>query len=237
MSKSIITPADVFQIDEDFYSNDSVADALTGELRWEIATIANASTYAFQTGAAAVRNGVLRSTTAATADGDGSVIRLFTDGLALDTLGGEFGIRFRYPVELASGNFRFGFQDSVTATSPVVGLWLDSDAGVLSLQADSANGDVSVAAGQKAGNQSLTSGTTAVVATWHTAIVKFFGSNANSGPDMATMEVDGIHAGTLRNIVIGNTETGELSLAHWQDSGGADAVAFDVDWVYWLQYR
>ena len=56
---------------EDFIANDSTADAAVGQLDWEIATIGNASTFALQTGQA---GGVLRLTTAATADGDGVAV-------------------------------------------------------------------------------------------------------------------------------------------------------------------
>lgn len=209
---------------DDFIANDSVADAAVGEMDWEIATIGNASTLALQTGLA---GGVLRLTTAATADGDGEVMRLFTDGLALGGAGGGFAIRFRYVTAVASHNFRFGFQDGVAAADPAVGLFIFSDGGVLSLNSDSTNGDKDVAA---ASVSTLTGGTTAVADTWHYAEVIFSGANGNGGPGLATLYVDGEAAASLYPV-IGSAETMELSFVHYQDSGGASAKAIDIDFL------
>ena len=163
-----------FYFYDDFISNDSVADAAVGTAAWELVTIGNASTLALQTGHP---GGVLRITTAATADGDGEVLRMFTDGLALGTAGGGFAMRFRHTTAITS-DIRFGWQDSVTATDPAVGLFIMSDSGVMSLHSDSTNGDKDVAA---AGGGTLTSGTTAVVDTWHYAEMVYSGGNGNGG--------------------------------------------------------
>jgi hypothetical protein len=228
---------------DDFASNDAVADATISELRWELVTIGNASTpsYLAQQGLGAY--GVLRLTTAATANGDGGVIRLDEDGLIVRP-GTKFGAKIRYPTELASGNFRVGLQDSVTATSPTVGVWVDSDAGVLSCQVDSADhGDeaalVSGPAGVKAG---LTSGTTMAIDSFYEFRVECSSEqNAQGGPKSVAF-YGGLVGANGRPVMvhlatvpcnIDDDEEVEFSLAHWQDSGGADAVALDVDFV-WL---
>lgn len=233
--------SDGLYIGENFASNDSVADAAIGTVNWEIATIGNATTYALLTGQP---YGGLRATTNTTANGDGSVLRTFTDGLALNTGGGYVKCRVRYPEitgnQLAGNNFRIGFQDSVTATSPVVGLWIDSDAGVISLQADSSNGDVSAAAGSEPNPTTLTSDTTMVKGTWHEFELVWFGSNTqtNPGPDSALLSVDGVLTAALRGTVaIESDETGEFSLAHWQDSGSGATLELDIDYLEFFQAR
>lgn len=229
-----VSPLDGFWLKDDFLTNDSVADAVIGELDWEIIVIGNASTYAFVAPTAAGEVGILRQTTAATANGDGSCLRLAENGFVFGGSGGGFAARFRYPAELASSNFRIGLDDSVTATSPGVGIWLDSDAGVLSLQADSADhGDVAVAL---AGVSTLTSGTTAVVGAWHTVRVEWQGANGQGGPRYVECWIDDELAGAVL-AVIDDDEEAEPKIAHWQDSGGADAVAFDVDYVEFWQWR
>jgi hypothetical protein len=229
-----VSPLDGFWIKDDFLHNDSVADALVGELDWEIITIGNASTYALTNPTAAGEVGILRQTTAATANGDGSCLRLEEDGFVFGPNGGGFAAKFRYPVELASGNFRIGLDDSVTATSPTVGIWLDSDAGVLSLQADS--GDHGDVAANIEGVSTLTSGTTAVVGAWHVVRVEWSGANGQGGPRYVEAWIDGELAAAVL-AVIDDDEEAEPKIAHWQDSGGADAVAFDVDFVEFWQWR
>ena len=238
--RELVLPSSGLYVKDDFYSNDSVADALTGELRWEIVTIGNASTLAYQT---AQPFGVLRLTTAATADGDGEAMRLFQDGLVLKP-GFELGARVRYPVELTSSNFRIGLDDSVTATRPTVGVTVESDAGVLSCHTDSADhGDESELV---TGHPDLTSGTTAVVAEWLDILIRASGrANAQGGPD----EVDFfLGSGTgdgqlpMTHVAkvpcnIDNDEEVELKIVHWQDTGGADAVAFEIDYIYFWQPR
>jgi hypothetical protein len=229
-----VSPLDGVWLKDDFLSNDSVADAVVGELTWEIVTIANASTYVLVVAAAAGEAGILRQTTAATATGDGSNLRLDEDSFVFGPNGGGFAFKFRYPVELASSNFRIGLTDSVTATAPTVGIWIESDAGVLSLEADSADhGDVSVAL---AGVSTLTSGTTAVVDTWHTARVEWQGANGQGGPRYVEAWIDGELAGAVL-AVIDDDEEAEPKITHWQDAGSADAVAFDLDFVEFWQWR
>lgn len=230
----LVSPADGTHIVEDFFSNDAVADGTLGQLGWELVTIGNASTPSFLT---AVKNGVLRLTTAGTADGDGEALRLFEDGVVFDGKGGWFRTRVRYPDitgnQLAGNNFRIGIDDSVTATSPTVGIWIDSDAGVLSLQVDSAAG------GDKAdavsGVSTLTSGTTMVLGTWHDIEVVWEGENSLGGPKNVRMWVDGELAAEVFNTLIDNDEEAEIKIAHWQDTGGGATLELDVDYFEaWL---
>lgn len=209
---------------DDFISNDAVTDNAIGQLGWQFTTIGNAATLAYQT---AHPNGVLRVTTAATADGDGTAIHLFPDGIILKPHTG-FVARVRYPVELASLNFRIGFDDSVTATRPTVGITLESDAGVLSCHTDSEHGDESVAV---AGVPSLTAGTTMVVGQWMTVAMFASGRpNAQGGPDEVNFFIDGVHAATVP-CNIDDDEEVEPKFAVWQDAGSADAVAIEVDYI------
>lgn len=209
---------------ETWVANDSVADAAIGQMDWEIDTIGNASTYALQT----ALNGVLRATTAATANGDGSSLRTFTDGLVI-LPGTWMKFAVRRPVELASLNYRIGFDDSVTATAPTVGVWFFSDAGVLSVEADSADhGDESTTV---TAHPDLTSGTTEVVGAWTHYEIRCSGdANAQGGPKSVLYVVNGRPVATLP-CNIDNDEEVELKIVHWQDSGGADAVAIDFGYV------
>lgn len=214
---------------DDFISNDAVTDNAIGQLGWQFTTIGNAATLAYQT---AHSNGVLRITTAATADGDGTALHLFPDGIILKP-GFQVGARVRYPVELASMNFRIGLDDSVTATRPTVGVTLESDAGVLTMRTDSADhGDESLAVSRIS---SLTSGTTAVVGEW--LDIRMVGSgkaNAQGGPESVGFFINGEHAGTVK-CNIDDDEEVEPKFAVWQDSGGADAVAIEIDhYMLWL---
>ncbi len=233
-------PSEGLMLKDDFLTNDLVTDNNIGELGWQETAFTNASTLAYQT---QTKHGVLRVTTAATADGDGSAFHLFTDGLVISP-GTEFGARVRYPVELASLNFRIGLDDSVTAASPGVGVWLDSNAGVLTAQVDSADhGDNEVIINNAASG--LTSGTTLVVGEWLDFKVVCSGgvrgTNAEGGPSevdfyLGSVVGDG-HAGMVHvakvPCLIDNDEEVEPKIAVWQDSGGADAVAFEID-HYWL---
>lgn len=225
---SPLRPGDGTYLKDDFLSNDAVTDAAVGELAWERETIGNASTLTYVT---AQPNGVLRFTTASTADGDGEALRSFTDGIVFNGLNGFFTARVRYPEitgnVIADNNFRIGLDDSVAATSPTVGIWVDSDAGVLSLQVDSANGDY---ADTVTGVSTLTSGTTMVLGTWHDFHVEWSEENANGGPKIVRLYVDGELGAEVTTGVIGSDEEVELKIAHWQDSGGTDDLDLDVDW-------
>jgi hypothetical protein len=225
------SPVDGIWLKDDFYSNDPVTDGLVGELHWEIAALGNASTIAYQTARA---YGTIKDTTAATADGDGEVYRLFTDGLVLNNKGGGFVFRCKLNDQIASNNFRIGVDDSVTATSPTEGIWVDCDGGVLSLQVDSADhGDLS----QLVENVStLTTGTTMVVDTWHDFLVTWTGDNGRGGPKWVECYVDGeIGASCYSNI--DDDEEVECKIIHWQDSGGALAVELEIDYYEFWQYR
>lgn len=227
--------SDGLYVKDDFITNDAVADATVGELDWEIATIGNASTIALVT---SQPFGVLRDTTAATADGDGEVYRLFTDGLVLQGGNGGFQCRVRYPDinsnALAGNNFIIGLTAASTEITPTDGIYVKSDAGVLTLYADSADhGDVSVAA---AGVSTLTSGTTMVLDTWHTIKVVWTGTNGQGGPKYVDLFVDGEAAGSLL-AVIDNDESVEVKMIHWQDSGGAVDLEWDIDYFEFWQFR
>lgn len=215
---------------DDFISNDAVTDNAIGQLGWQFTTIGNAATLAYQT---AHPNGVLRVTTAATADGDGTAIHLFPDGIVLKP-GFEIKARVRHPVELASLNFRVGLDDSVTATRPTVGVTIEGDAGVLTCRTDSADhGDESLAVANAL--TGLTSGTTLVVGSWAEFIIRGSGrANAQGGPDSVDFWVNKQHVAALP-CHIDDDEEVEPKIAIWQDSGGADAVAFDIDYYsLWL---
>ena len=133
--RGLIRPGSGLYVKDDFFGNNIVTDNNVGELGWELTTIGTASTLAFQT---SQQWGVLRQTTAANADGDGSVMTLTDSSLILGPKGFELSARIQYPVELASGNFRIGLDDSVTATRPTVGVTIESNAGVLTCNTDSA---------------------------------------------------------------------------------------------------
>lgn len=222
------SPLDGVHWVEEFLSNDSVADAALGNQRMEIVTIGNAPTIANET---ATDGGAIKHTTNATADGDGGVMRTFTDGLVLNGGSGGFSFRARLDDQIANNNFRIGLDDSVTATSPTVGIWVESDGGVITLNVDSAgHGDLAIAA---SGVSTLTSGTTMVVATYHTFRVEWSGTNAQGGPRFVEMFIDGEAAGScLCNI--DDDEEVEIKITHWQDSGGALAVELDIDFLeFW----
>lgn len=232
-----VSPIDGLYLRDDFLSNDSVADAVVGALTWEIVTIANASTYVLVTAAAAGEAGILRQTTNSTA-GDGSNLRLDEDSFVFGPNGGGFAFKFRYPNitgnTLTGNNFRIGLNDSVTATAPTVGIWIESDAGVLSLEADSGDhGDNSVAL---AGVSTLTSGTTAVLDTWHKVLVQWSGANGQGGPRYVEAFVDGEAAGSVL-AVIDDDEEAEPKITHWCDTGGGDTVDLDLDYIEFWSWR
>lgn len=223
---------DGLYVKDDFFANEGVADTTLGELDWEFVTIGNASTTALlvTTDLDAGVYGAFRDTTAATADGDGEVYRLDEDNIVLhQNLPGYFCFKARLHDQIASNNFRIGLQDSVTATAPTVGVWVNCDGGVISLEMDSNDhGDTSANAANVA---TLTSGTTMVVDTWHEFEVRFDGANANGGPSHGALFVDGYLACEINNCVIDDDEEMELSIVHWQDSGGALAVELDIDYI------
>ena len=227
------SPLDGLFLKDDFYTNDAATDALIGELRWEMAALsANASTLAYQT---AEPYGVIKLTTNATATGDGCYLRLFTDGFCAEGgVGGGFSFRARLDDQIASNNFRIGVGDSITTTDPTVGIWVECDGGVITLECDSAaHGDTAQAV---AGVSTLTTGTTMVVTTMHTFRVEWSGTNAQGGPAWVDLYVDNeLGASVLCNI--DDDETMEPKIIHWQDSGGGLAVELDLDFYELYQWR
>ncbi len=224
--RGLLDPSTGLFVKDDFFSNDLVTDNNIGELGWELTTLGNASTLAYQT---SKQHGVLRMTTAATATGDGAVLALFTDALVIGPKGFELKARIQYPVELASGNFRIGLDDSVTTTDGTVGVTFDSDAGVINCKTDSATeGDENLLV---TGHADLTSGTTMVVAEWVDFHIVVTGpANAAGGPSEAVFFMNGIFVARLP-VHMDNDEPMELKFIHWQDSGGSDAVALEVDYI------
>lgn len=217
-------------LQENFMGNSAVADALMGTLRFEITALTTADTLSFL----ASPNGVLRMTGAGAADNTGSVLNTHPDGIVLVGGNQEFVVKLRYPAitgnVLAANNFRVGFTDSVAITEPAVGVWVDSNAGVIEFDVASTNGDINVAAAGPVGT-TLTSGTTMVLGTWHEFRFIMDGTNTNGGPDRVRFFVDGRLHGTINNVLLGSTETMELTLVHWQDSGGAASLELDVDYI------
>lgn len=202
-----------------FGHNDVVTDNNISSLGLQVTNIANAPTIAYQT--AGKYGTVCRVTTAATANGDGWAIHSFPDGLVLSP-GMIAKAKVRYPVELANLNFRFGFDDSVTATRPTVGVTFESDAGVLTVRTDSADhGDETHAGGWTE---------TMVVGTWYILEIRLHGENAQGGPKTADFYVDGRLVASVPCNADDDEEV-EFKLVAWQDSGGADAVAFEVAWL------
>ena len=231
MPKSDIStsPRDGTHIFDNFHANSGVADTTVGQLGWEMTTIANASTPSF----VASQNGIMRLTTQGTT-GDGEALTLHPDSVVLAGTNQEFWCRVRVPTlsgnTLAGNNFRIGFSASVAVTEPAVGVWVDSDAGVISFDVASTNGDISVAA---SGVNTLTSGTTMVINTFHNFHVMMDGTNTNGGPKRIRLFVDGQLAGTINNALLGSAETMEYSIVHWNDSG--DTLELDIDYVeFWL---
>ncbi len=219
------SPRDGSHVFDDFFANSGVLDAVVGTLNWEMTTIANASTATFVAG----QNGILRTTTAGTAN-DGEAYTLHPDGVTLGGTNQEFWFRVRHPDVnsnvLAGHVFRIGFSASVTTTEPAVGVWVDSIAGVLSLDGASTNGDITQTV---AGISTLTSGTTMVLDTWHNFHVIMDGTNANGGPDRLRLFVDGELGATIENFLLGSTETMEFSMLHYNTSGAT--LELDIDYI------
>jgi hypothetical protein len=220
------SPADGTHTFDDFHSNAAITDGLLGSLDWNMTTVgAGASTPSF----VASQNGIMKLTTDGTAT-RGLAVHLMPDKV---TLGGGDGVfvrcRVRMGTTLTGNNFRIGFSASVTLTEPVVGVWIDSAAGVISFDVASTNGDQSVAV---TGVTTLTSGTTAVVDTWHDYELRMSGTNANGGPDQIDCFVDGEPAGSIKNSLLGSTETMEYSIVHWDSTGAAQILDIDYYEAY-----
>jgi hypothetical protein len=145
------------------------------------------------------------------------------------TLGGGDGVFIRFRVRLsttlAGNNFKIGLGDALTVVDSAVGIWIEADAGVLSVEGASTNGDLSTSVG---GVSTLTSGTTMVVDTWHDFELRLSGTNANGGPATVDCFVDGEPAGSLKNFLLGSAEVMEFSIVPWDDAGTAQK--FDIDY-------
>lgn len=232
------SPMDGIHFVDDFLSRDNtVTTGNIGLYGWEFTTIANASTFAFQT---QYPFGVLRSTTAATANGDGAALHMFPDALVLagSSNGGGFSTRVRLTTQIAGNNFRIGLDDSVTATVPGSGIYIGSVDGVMTLAAYSNDhGDATQALAQP-GNRTLTSGTTMVVDTWHTFEVTWTGANGQGGPRNIECFVDGDTAPSASIIAnIDDDEEVELKICHFNLSGGALAEVLDIDFYEFWNWR
>ena len=234
MPKSDIstTPRDGSYVFDDFFANSQVGDAALAKLNWEIIKVGNDSSLAY----VASQNGILRITTASTADGDGEAISLAPDGVTLGGTNQEFWFRASFPDIsgnlLVGNNFRIGFNDLVTTSAPNVGVWVDSNSGLLELDVASTHGDWNDAV---TGISTLTGGTTMVKGTTYDFHVIMDGTNTNGGPARVRLFVDGELGATVERVLLGSTETTEFSIIHWQDTGGADSLELDIDYIeYWL---
>jgi hypothetical protein len=216
------SPADGTHIFDDFHSNAAITTGLLGSLDWLMTTVGSTpSTPSF----VASQNGVLRLTTSGTT-AYGLAVHLMESKVTLAGGDGVF-IRFRARIttQLAGNNFRVGITNGVLVGDPTVGIWIDSDAGVLSFDVASTNGNQSV---NVSGVTTLTSGTTAVVDTWHDYELRLSGTNANGGPDQVDCFIDGEPAGSIKNSLLGSAETMEFSFVAYDDAGVAQV--FDIDY-------
>jgi len=222
---------------ENFLLNDSVADAAVGLGDWELDTIGNASTLAGITGADGFRPGGLKITTANTADGDGESLSLKDDAITIPTStgGGGFAFLAQLTTTLAGNNFRIGLTDVRTAGTPNDGICVLSDAGVITLEtySDTQSDKTKAVASNQV--STLTSGTTMVVDTWHLFEVQWSGDNGNGGPDFVELFIDGEPAASV-HTTIATTDTVELSIVHWQDTGGAAARIMQIAFYEYWQF-
>ena len=224
---------------DNFIANDLVTDNNIGELGWELQTIGNASVISYLDGTAGSRPGGLKIITDSSADGDGCALQTDDDGITFiaSEQGGGFAFLARIPSadsgQLAGCNFRIGAHSALDATEPTDGIWVDCDAGVISLDAASADhGDTNAAA---AGVTTFTSGTTMVLNEWHLFEVRWSGENGQGGPRFVELFVDGEPAASVL-CNIDDDETAELKILHWQDSGGGLAVPFQIAFFEYWQF-
>ncbi len=216
------SPADGTHVFDDFHSNSAVTTGLLGQLDWLLTTVGSTpSTPTY----IASQNGILHLVTQGTT-AYGLGIHLMENKL---TLGGGDGVfvrfRVRLPTTLTGNNFKIGYSNAQTVADGSVGIWIESDAGVTSIEGRSTNGDLSV---NVSGVTTLTSGTTAVVDTWHDYELRLSGTNTNGGPKQIDCFIDGEPAGSIKNFLLGSAETMEFSIIHWDDAGTAQK--FDIDY-------
>jgi hypothetical protein len=180
---------------------------------------------------------VLKSSTAVTADGDGACYRLITDGLAVNGNGGGIAFRCALADAIAGNNFLIGLSDSVTSTAPTCSISVQCDGGVITLRSDSAaHGDTSQAAAQPVAGRTLTSGTTMVVATMHDFEINWTGENGQGGPRFVELFVDELACASVF-CNLDDDEPMELSIKHWQDTGGGLVQELDIDYIEYWQWR
>ena len=212
---------------ENFLTNDSVTDAAVGKELWEIDAIsAGADTLTYET---ADGETFLRMTGGGAGDGDGTALSLADDKVSFGGAGGFLNFRVRVPDitgnAIAANNFRIGFTDVRDSSEPVVGIWVDCDGGVLSIDCASANGDVT----QAVSASKLTSSTTLVLGTTYDMQLLWSGENANGGPDTLRLYINGQLGAELDGTcLIGSSETCEPTITHWCDTGGASTLELDV---------
>ncbi len=226
MTSISTSPADGTHIFDDFHSNAAVTTGVLGRLDWLLTVVGGGTNTPSWIDS---QNGVMRITTDATT-GRGLGVHLMEDKVTLVGGDGVF-IRFRARImtTLAGNNFKIGLANAQTVADGSVGVWFESDAGVLSLEGRSTNGDKTTTV---RGVNTLTSGTTAVVSTWHDYELRFFGTNANGGPDRIDGFVDGEPAGSIEGFLLDTTETMEFSIIAWQDVGTARVFEIDYYEVY-----
>ena len=69
-----------------------------------------------------------------------------------------------------------------------------------------------------------------VLGTWHEFEFEWSGENAQGGPKIANLYVDGELACTVSDIQIDNDEEMEPKITHYQNSGGAASYELDIDY-------
>jgi len=221
-----------WKVEEHFLANTGVTDANVGTNQWDIDILSSgADTLSYET---ADGETFLRMTGGGSGAADGSALSLGADTVTVNQDGGYIKTRVRIPNitgnTIANNLFRIGLTDVRTSGEPVVGLWFDCAAGVMSFDSASANGDVSTAfAASK-----LTSNTTLVLGTIYNLELRWSGnnSNANPGPDTLECFVNGQLAGKQDGtVLLDGAETMEPSIVHWTDASATlelDVFGFEA---------
>jgi len=225
-------------VSESFLTNTSISDGAVGQYLWDIDAIsAGADTLTYETAGGET---FLHMVGGGAGDGDGTSLSLGADSASFGTGGGYIAAEVQYPSitgnALAGNNFRIGIIDVADSSEPVVGVWIDSDAGVLSIDAASANGDVTANV-TGVPTDILTSGTTMILDTKYNFELRWSGSNANSGPSHLEFYVNGHLGATLPGVLLGSTETAEPRIVHWSDTGGAATLDLYVYGVEIASYK
>jgi len=219
-------------IEEHFNSNNSVADTEVGSYNWDIDILSSgADTLSYETDEG---ESFLRFTGGGSGAGDGTSLALEPDSVSVNQYGGYIRTRVRIPDiasnTLANNLFRIGFTDVVSSGEPVVGLWIDCAAGVMSFDSASANGDVSTAFSAP----SLTSNTTLVIGTIYNIELVWSGNNSNAdpGPDTLVCYINGELAGKQDGtVLLDSAETMEPTIVHWTDASATlelDVFGFEA---------